>query len=69
MKFEVLKSFMTTAADLSALQLFLHDKDSDMFKTLLCMSEAKLSFNAVKILLLAVQLSKNYLTPKEKSIK
>ena len=60
---------MTTAADLSALQLFLHGKDSDMFKTLLCMSEAKLSFNAVKILLLAVQLSKNYLTPKEKSIK
>ena len=69
MKLEVLESFVTTAADLSALQLFLHDKDSDMFKTLLCMSEAKLSFNTVKILLLAVQLSKNYLAPKEKNIK
>ena len=44
MKLEVLESFMTTAADLSALQLFLHGKDSDMFKTLLCVSEAKLSF-------------------------
>ena len=60
---------MTTAADVSALQLFLHGKDSDLFKTLICMSEAKLSFIAVKILLLAVQLFKIYLTPKEKNIK